>query len=106
MTVNLPVDAMSEKCINCPELELDVLTREKYELKAIDEKHTKSELTGFENYIKCKNWDEGNGICPVARKSKALVDAVIDIPPEPPAKAPTKKTTTRKTTVKKTVSKK
>ena len=47
MTINMPVEAMNEKCINCPELEIDVFTKEKYDMKKISEGRTISAISGF-----------------------------------------------------------
>ena len=109
MTINMPVEAMNEKCINCPELEIDVFTKEKYDMKKISEGRTISAISGFDNVLKCKNWDETHETCPFIVRCRAIMDAVAEeIVKEATknAKPAAKKTTTRKTTTKKTVAKK
>ena len=109
----MPVFAASEKCINCPELEIDVFTKEKLNMKLVSDAKTKSVIIGYENLLKCKNWDEDNGTCPVICRCQAilksvgdcLVDAVEKSVKEPASKKTTK-TTTRKTTAKKAATKK
>ena len=77
MNVNMPVQVMNEKCLNCPELEIDIYTKEKLDMKRLSEGHTISAIIGFENVLKCKNWDEANGTCPVICRYQAIVKAVI-----------------------------
>ena len=113
MIVNLPVHTMSEKCMNCPELEIDVVTTEKFDTKQLKNGMTISELTGFENVLNCKNWNDAREYCPVMNRCKAILDAVketaveaVVASAEPEKKPAVKKTTTKTTAVKKTTTKK
>ena len=54
MMVNMPVEAMNEKCVNCPELEIDIVTTELY---GISYDNTNQTTTTFYNYLKCKHCD-------------------------------------------------
>lgn len=100
MTVNMPVQAMNEKCLNCPELELDVFTKEKYNMKKVSEVRTVSTISGFENVIKCKNWDPTNETCPIICRCQAIMNSVMEKVAEAIVNETktAKKTTARKTT--------
>ncbi len=60
MVINMPVEVLNEKCLHCRDLELDVVTKEKYGLDiygdALTEPNAKD---GFvcENAIRCMHYD-------------------------------------------------
>ena len=84
--INMPVEAISEKCLTCPELEIDIITKEHYDLVAPEEGATEVKKATYENILKCTHCNR----CAV----------IFNHGTEPEKKA------TRKTTTKKTVAKK
>lgn len=98
--VRMPVKAMGEYCINCPELDIDIVTKEQYELEVPEEGRTQVKTAKYENVLRCKHCDRcavifEHGNQPLPEKEEVK-----------PAKKTTKKTTATKTTTKKTAAKK
>lgn len=85
--VNMPVEAISEKCLTCPELDVNVITTEHYELASPEEGATSVTKSTYENRLRCVHCNR----CAVIF-NHAYEDE--------------KKTTTKKITTKKTVAKK
>lgn len=55
MIINMPVEAMSEACLTCPELDIDIFTKENYELEMPEEGITRVKQSKYENTLRCKH---------------------------------------------------
>ena len=96
MIINMPVEAYSEKCITCPELDIDIITKEFYDLEQVKEGDTKVKTARYENILKCKHC----GRC------KVIFDQGTEKPEPKPKKTTTKKVSgTTKTVTAKTATK-
>jgi len=94
MLINMPVDAISEACLTCPELEIDIVTKEFYELASPEEGTTEVKKITYENVLRCKHCHRCEIIFKHGSKQKTST------------KSKTKPKTTKKTTTRKTVAKK
>ena len=57
MTIQMPVECYGECCINCPELEIDIVTKETYDLEKVGETNTQVKTVKFENTLRCPHLD-------------------------------------------------
>lgn len=57
MIVNMPVEAISEACLTCPELSIDIFTKENYELEIPEEGITRVKQSRYENTLICKHYN-------------------------------------------------
>ena len=92
MKVNMPVEAMGEYCLTCPELDIDILTKENYKLETVEDGITKIRVAIYENTLRCKHCDRCRVIFEHEKQHSN------DIPKSAPK---TKKTTSKKTVTKK-----
>lgn len=106
MIVNLPVECYGKCCMNCPELEIDIITNEKYDMEMVENGVTKVTKAKYSNKLRCphverckvifENGKNGNNVITKTVNSKASKTST---------KAPVKKITTKTPakTTKKTV---
>lgn len=57
MLVNMPVEAIGERCLTCPELEIDITTNELYGLTASGDGTTAVMNTVYNNSLKCTHYN-------------------------------------------------
>lgn len=59
MMVNMPVEAINEYCINCPELEIDIYTKETGGGIVLDEKGKPQEQPRvIQNMLQCAHYNQ------------------------------------------------
>ena len=58
MTVNMPVEVLNERCVNCPDLEVDTITHENYDILKVDEDGSIQQVNKFESRLRCTHCDE------------------------------------------------
>ena len=100
MKVNMPVEAMGEYCLTCPELDIDIVTMESYKLETVEDGVTKIKVSTYKNNLKCKHCERCRVIFEHEQESKK------EEPITEAKKPAAKKTTAKKTTTRKTVTKK
>ena len=81
MTVNMPVEAINERCLKCPELDIDITTIENYGTN--DEDKRVIEVKSYENRMRCKHVDRCRAV---------LYHEEMGKKEAPKKKAPAKKT--------------
>lgn len=54
MIINMPVEVVGEFCANCPELDLDIFTKENYVLDSKKDGETNLKDVTCQNILKCK----------------------------------------------------
>lgn len=105
MIINMPVEAMSEACLTCPELDIDIFTKENYELEMPEEGITRVKQSRYENTLRCKHCERCKvilehqeakeplkKITKTASKTKSTTTTTVKKTTKTPAKAPAKKT--------------
>ena len=102
MIVNMPVEAYSEKCIKCPKLEIDILTKEEYKIQKIDEDGTTHQVNNYTNTMRCAHFAECSEIFRIINeveetKSKEQKE-IKKVVKKTPTKKPVAKKVTTKTT--------
>lgn len=55
--INMPVEAISESCLTCPELEIDIYTKEQFDLEIPEEGRSEVKSVKYENVLRCKHCD-------------------------------------------------
>ena len=97
----MPVECYGECCINCPELEIDIVTKETYDLEKVGETNTQVKTVKFENTLRCPHLDR----CKVIfENGKPKSTKSITSKTETTRKSTSKSTSTaKKTTTKKAV---
>lgn len=86
MTVNIPVEVLSERCLHCPDLEVDTFTNANFVVTAVNEDGTIMQKNEYDSKLRCAHLDS----------CKARYETVFK-PEEKPgsARTKTKKATTR-----------
>lgn len=94
MIINMPVEAMSEACLTCPELDIDIFTKENYELEMPEEGITRVKQSRYENTLICKHYSRCKVILEHSQEAKkpATKTAASKTKTAKTAKAPAKKT--------------
>ena len=102
MIINMPVECYGECCINCPELEIDIITKENYELEMPEEGKTAVKVAKFENTLRCPHVNRCRIIFENSKNGNNVITKTVN---SKASKAPAKKTTTKTPdkTTKKTV---
>ena len=57
MIVKMPVVALNEKCVNCPELEIDIHTIEDYTMETVEDGVTEVKSATYTNTLMCAHCD-------------------------------------------------
>ena len=55
MIISMPVEAYSESCITCPELDIDIITKEFIDLEMPEEGRTSVKKATYTNTLRCKH---------------------------------------------------
>lgn len=94
MIINMPVEAMSEACLTCPELDIDIFTKENYELEMPEEGITRVKQSKYENTLICKHYNRCKVILEHSQEAKkpATKTTASKTKATKTAKAPAKKT--------------
>ena len=103
MIIQMPVEVLGEYCANCPDLDIDVFTKEEFKLLSVADGETELNNTTITNILKCKYCDRCRAIFrnrdgwdKIAKEAEKKVVKRT-------AKKPAVKTTTKTTRAKKTV---
>jgi Zn-finger nucleic acid-binding protein len=62
MIINMPVEVLGEYCANCPDLDIDVFTKEEYKLSSVADGETELNNMMITNILKCKYCNRCKGI--------------------------------------------
>ena len=71
MTINMPVEAMGDFCITCPELDIDILTSITYDIENVNETDTAVKTVKYQNVLRCKHCDRCKVILEHSSETKA-----------------------------------
>lgn len=104
MIVNMPVEVYSEKCIKCPKLEIDILTKEEYKIQKIDDDGTMHQVNNYTNMMRCAHFAECAEIFRIMNESETKSVEQKEVK-KTVKKAPVKRTAAKKTTAKTTKTK-
>lgn len=105
MTVNMPVEVFNEKCIYCPDLEVDTITKANFIVQGVKADGTVDQKNEYKNELRCIHCQN----CKIRYEAvfkkdeepevKVIVETCDKLPEKPKAHR------TRKTTAKKPAAK-